>query len=72
MRTTVTLGDEMMRELLAATGTDNKTQAVQTAVSEFLRRQRLEKLRALRGKIDIVSNEELEEAELAEIRERHG
>ena len=72
MRTTVTLGDEMMRELLAATGTDNKTQAVQTAVTEFLRRQRLEKLRALRGKIDIVSNEELEEAELAEIRERHG
>ena len=72
MRTTVTLGDEMMRELLAATGTDNKTQAVQMAVSEFLRRQRLEKLRALRGKIDIVSNEELEEAELAEIRELHG
>jgi hypothetical protein len=67
MRTTVTLGDEVMQELLDATGTSNMTQAVSTAVSEYLRRQRLEKLRALRGKIDILSNDEIEAAELQEL-----
>jgi Arc/MetJ family transcription regulator len=67
MRTTVTLGDEVMQELLDATGTSNMTQAVSTAVSEYLRRQRLEKLRALRGKIDILSNDEIEAAELREL-----
>jgi hypothetical protein len=67
MRTTVTLGDEVIQELLDATGTSNMTQAVSTAVSEYLRRQRLEKLRALRGKIDILSNDEIEAAELQEL-----
>ncbi len=63
----MTLGDEMMRELLDATGTDNMTQAVYTAVAEFLRRRRLERLRALRGKVDILSNDEIEAAELREL-----
>lgn len=70
MRTTVTLGDEVMAELLEATQTDNMTQAVGTAVNEFLRRRRLEKLRSFRGKIDILSNEELEASELAELEAR--
>lgn len=72
MRTTVTLGDEMMRELLDATGTDNMTQAVHTAVDEFLRRRRLEKLRALRGKVEIFSNEEIEAAEMQELNAERG
>jgi hypothetical protein len=67
MRTTVTLSDEMMQELLDVTGTSNMTQAVSTAVGEYLRRQRLEKLRALKGKIDILSNEEIEAADLQEL-----
>jgi hypothetical protein len=67
MRTTVTLSDEMMQELLDVTGTSNMTQAVSTAVGEYLRRQRLEKLRALKGKIDILSNEEIEAADLREL-----
>ena len=67
MRTTVTLGDEVMRELLEATQTDNMTQAVSTAVSEFLRRRRLEKLRTFRGKVDILTNDELEKAEIDDL-----
>ena len=66
----MTLGDEVMRELLEATKTDNMTQAVSTAVSEFLRRRRLEKLRSFRGKVEILSNEELEADELNELEGR--
>ena len=63
MRTIITLSDETARELLAATGTDDLTQAVSMAVEAFLRRHRLEDLRALRGKVDILSNDELEAPE---------
>ena len=38
-----------------------------TAVNEYLRRRRLERFRALRGKVDITSNEEIEAAELGEL-----
>ena len=68
MRTTITLADETMRELLAATGTESMTQAVSTAVAEFLRRRRLESLRALRGKVDVLSNDEIEAPELGELK----
>ena len=67
MRTSITLNDETIRELLEVTNTTNMTQAVSTAVNEYLRRRRLERFRALRGKVDITSNEEIEAAELAEL-----
>ena len=68
MRTIITLSDETARELLAATGTDDLTQAVSMAVEAFLRRHRLEDLRALRGKVDILSNDELEATEPSELK----
>ena len=68
MRTIITLSDETARELLAATGTDDLTQAVSMAVEAFLRRHRLEDLRALRGKVDILSNDELEAPEPSELK----
>ena len=67
MRTSVTLNDETIQELLKVTNTTNMTQAVSTAVNEYLRRRRLERFRALRGKVDITSNEEIEAAELGEL-----
>ena len=57
MRTSVTLNDETLQELLEVTETTNVTQAVSTAVNEYLRRRRLERFRALKGNVDIISNE---------------
>jgi hypothetical protein len=67
MRTSVTLNDEIIQELLEVTKTTNMTQAVSTAVNEYLRRRRLDRFRALRGKVEIISNEEIEAAELGEL-----
>lgn len=67
MRTSVTLNDETIQELLEVTNTTNMTQAVSTAVNEYLRRRRLDRLRTLRGKVEIISNDEIEAAELGEL-----
>jgi hypothetical protein len=67
MRTSITLNDETIQELLEVTKTSNMTQAVSTAVNEYLRRRRLDRFRALRGKVEIISNEEIEAAELGEL-----
>lgn len=53
MKTTLTLSDV--------------TRAVSMAVEAFLRRQRLERLRALRGKVDSLSNDDIETSELGEL-----
>ncbi len=45
-------------------GTTNKTEAVKVAIDEFIRRERLKRFKALRGKVDIMSNEEIEAAQL--------
>lgn len=67
MRTSITLNDETIQELLEVTNTTNMTQAVSTAVNEYLRRRRLERFRSLRGKVEIISNEEIEAAEFGEL-----
>lgn len=68
MRTTVTIADETMQELLKLARTDNQTHAVNAAVEEFVRQRHYQALRALRGKVDILSNEEIEAAELASLK----
>ncbi len=67
MRTSVTLNDETIQELLEVTNTTNMTQAVSTAVNEYLRRRRLERFRALRGNVEIISNDEIEAVEQGEL-----
>jgi hypothetical protein len=67
MRTSVTLDDKVFHDLMEVTGETNRTRAVQIAVEEFLRREKLERLRQLRGKVTILSNEELEAGELEEL-----
>ena len=64
MRTTITIADEKMQELLDITETRSMTKAVNMAVEEFIRHHRLQRLRALRGKVAILSNDEIEAAEL--------
>ena len=45
-------------------GTENKTEAVNLAIHEFIRQERLRKFKRLRGKLDMPTHEELEAEEL--------
>ena len=74
MRTTMSLDDKLMKELMEVTGAATKTEAVHLAIAEFIRRKKLEGLKALSGKVRITDNwQELEELELKEHekQERH-
>ena len=51
MRTTLNLDDEVMQTLLRTTHASTKTQAVTQAIQDYVRRQQLEELRRLRGKL---------------------
>ena len=67
MRTTMSLNDGLIKELMKVTGAKTKTEAIHLAISEFIRRKKLEGLKALSGKIRIADNwQELEELELKE------
>ena len=70
MRTTVTIPDPLFDELLRFTEADSRTAAIQVAVETYVRRAKLERLRALRGKLDIKGTEASDEADLREQRER--
>jgi len=53
MRTTVTLDEAMVSELMKLSGAKNKTTAVSNALREYIRRAKLEQLASLLGKIQI-------------------
>lgn len=50
MRTTINLEKEKISKLLNATHLKNKSKAIRIAIDEFLRKQRLKKIEAMRGK----------------------
>lgn len=54
----------MFEKLMQLTDTDNKTEAVNRAIHEFIRQERLKRFKKLRGKLDMPSNDELEGLEL--------
>ncbi len=64
MRTTISVDEQTFETLMHLSGTTNKTEAVKVAIDEFIRRERLKRFKALRGKVDIMSNEEIEAAQL--------
>lgn len=71
MRTTLNIDEELLNEVLCETGENDKGKAVNAALADFIRRKKVEKLLALRGKIDIDDKwEEWEEAEMADEAER--
>lgn len=71
MRTTLNLDEELIKELMKVTGAKTKVEAIHLAISEFIRRKKLEGLKALSGKIRIAENwQELEELELKAQEER--
>ena len=52
MRTTVTLDGEKLSRLLSETGARSKTEAVSRVVDDYLRRRRIERLKAIKGTLE--------------------
>jgi hypothetical protein len=53
MRTTLIIPDDLMKDLMEETGEKSKTLLVRRSLEEMLQRVRREKLKRLRGKIDL-------------------
>ena len=59
MRTTLNIDDCLFQDVLSITKAKSKTEAVRTALTEFLRMKRKEKVLAMRGRVDIRGSEKL-------------
>lgn len=53
MRTTLTLDDELVTEVMKATSARTKTRAVTIALEQFVRRKKIDALRSLLGTLDV-------------------
>ena len=53
MRTTLNLDEKLVQELMRTTSAKSKTEAIHMAMKELIRRSKLEKLKALSGKIHL-------------------
>ena len=65
-RTTITLSQKLVDELLKVTQAKNKTQAVISAIEQEIRRRKLERIKSMAGHMDF----ELEAEELRRENER--
>ncbi|MBI4401242.1 MAG: type II toxin-antitoxin system VapB family antitoxin [Nitrospirae bacterium] len=54
MRTTLNLDERLVQELMKATQAKTKTEAISQAISDLIRRRKLDKLKSLSGKIHLV------------------
>ena len=73
VRTTLNVEDTLFDELLQYTGAKTKTEAVHLGITEYIRREKIERLRALRGKVDISSEavQAAREADLKDAKDLH-
>ncbi|MDH3329679.1 MAG: type II toxin-antitoxin system VapB family antitoxin [Desulfobulbaceae bacterium] len=69
MRTTLNIDDCLFQDVLSITKAKSKTEAVRTALTEYLRMKRKEKILAMRGKVDIRGSETLRQEEIREYEE---
>ena len=70
MRTTVNIDDTLFQDVLNLTRAKSKTEALRTALTEYLRMKRKEKILAMRGRLDINSDwEKLRQEEIREYEE---
>ena len=67
MRTTVTLDENLIRELMRFSNTKTKTAAVALAVKDQIRRAKLKQLASLLGTVD-VDEKSVEESNEADLR----
>ncbi len=56
MRTTLSIDDQVMQAVMHATGRSNPLDAVRDALQSYLQEQKLKKVIALRGKVQITDN----------------
>lgn len=64
MRTTLNIDEKLLEEVVCETGEKDKGKAVNAALTEFMRLRNLDKLRSLRGKLDLRSRDEWHERDL--------
>lgn len=75
MRTTVTMSDEVLTDLMRFSDAKTKTEAVNRAVEEWVRLRKIRELRSLRGRLSFDQGiEEIRRADIEELRdlESHG
>ena len=67
MRTTITIDDAIFTDLMRFSHAKTRTEAINRELAEWVRRKRIEKLKALRGKLDIAGDlEDLRRLEIDE------
>lgn len=75
MRTTVTMSDEVLTDLMRFSDAKTKTEAVNRAVEEWVRLRKIRELRSLRGRLTFDQGiEEIRRVDIEELRdlESHG
>jgi len=71
MRATLNISDELVAEVQRLSGQKSKTKAIETAMTEYIRRKKIEQLLALRGAVAVDYDWQAEEdRELAVQEER--
>jgi hypothetical protein len=63
MRTTINVNNDLMNELIKRTKSRTKTEAIETAIKDFLDKKAIEDLISLSGKIDIDPDWQTDEEE---------
>lgn len=71
MRATITIDDDRLAELMDLTGAKHRTEAINLAIDEFVRRAKVQRLLGLAGRVAILSNDEIEAMDEAEYRGWH-
>lgn len=64
MRLDIVIDREHVDDLLRFAGTSDPAEAVRVAVDAYVRRAKIDALLALAGQVDILSNDEIEAADL--------
>lgn len=73
MRTTITLPDELVKDLMHHTHTKKTTEAVVIAVQEWIRMKKINEIKKLRGKLDIDPTlKELRQKEIKKLDDLNG
>lgn len=60
MRATVSIPDERLEELMALTGAETRTAAINVAIDAYVRHTKLQRLLELEGHVPMFSNDEIE------------
>jgi Arc/MetJ family transcription regulator len=60
MKTTLNISEELLEEAIRLTGSRTKTEAIHKALTELIRKQKVEKIIGLAGKLDF--NDDWEKA----------